>query len=291
MKDYKKISRLILIPTAIFFFSVQLAAQDGAVIFKQNCQACHKLGKKLVGPDLLGVTDRRTEEWLISFIKSPGAMVKAGDPVAVAMLEEYNGILMSDQSALGDSEIKAVLAYIKEQTATMAPEVKSEDQKQEIAHTPIEPVVYTEEDVQLGQRLFTGQQRFAHGGPSCMTCHNVNSDGLFHGGLLAKDLTNVYGRMGDAGLTGILGAPPFPAMAVAYKNHSLDSAEIAQLSAFFKFVDTGNQELTSKAGPNILLIGGAGGLVLLLLLIAIHWRQRLKNSVKHNIYQRQIKSI
>ena len=97
--------------------------------------------------------------------------------------------------------------------------------------------------------------------------------------------------MGDAGVTGILGAPPFPAMAIAYKNNELDSIEIAQLTAFLKHADSVSNNQEVKRGADIFVIGGGGGLTLLFLLIALYWKKRLKISVKHDIYKRQIKSI
>lgn len=90
------------------------AQNSGKQIFQQTCAACHSIGAgKLVGPDLAGVTDKRPEEWLLRFIKSSQALVKAGDPVAVALFAEFNKIPMPDQ-ALTDDQVRTVLAYIKE---------------------------------------------------------------------------------------------------------------------------------------------------------------------------------
>ncbi|MBK6892875.1 MAG: c-type cytochrome [Flavobacteriales bacterium] len=49
----------------ILFFPLLLvhqpaSAQDGEKIFKQNCGACHMIGRRLVGPDLTGITDKRS---------------------------------------------------------------------------------------------------------------------------------------------------------------------------------------------------------------------------------------
>lgn len=55
--------------TLVFMFSSLLfvKGQDGEAIYKQNCTACHKFVQKLIGPDLIGVNEKRSEEWLISF--------------------------------------------------------------------------------------------------------------------------------------------------------------------------------------------------------------------------------
>jgi len=284
MKIYYKYLALLL--GLVICFSIKSIGQDGAAIFKQNCAACHKLGKRLVGPDLLGVNEKRNEEWLLKFIRSSNTMIESGDPEAVAIFEEFNKTMMIDQ-ALSDDEIKATLAYIREETAAKEGS-KDEGKTETVEFVPVE---YTEEDIELGLQLFTGENRFVNGGASCISCHHINNDLLMSGGLLAKDLTNVYGRMGDAGVAGILGAPPFPAMAVAYRSNALDSAEIAQLTAFLKYADSVSKEQDQKSGYGIFILGGGGGLILLFLLIALHWRARLKVSVKDTIYRRQIKSI
>jgi len=61
--------------------------QDGNTLFKQNCAACYKLGRKLIGPDLIGVGERRNDAWLIQFIKSSQKLIESGDQAAIAILE------------------------------------------------------------------------------------------------------------------------------------------------------------------------------------------------------------
>ncbi|MBW2212504.1 MAG: c-type cytochrome [Deltaproteobacteria bacterium] len=54
-------------------------AKTGEEIFQSGCNACHTIGGgRLVGPDLLGVSERRTEEWLVKFVQHSQAMVEAG---------------------------------------------------------------------------------------------------------------------------------------------------------------------------------------------------------------------
>ena len=56
----------ILLLAVLFSFTFQISAQsDGAAIFKANCTACHMIGGgRLVGPDLQGITEKRTKDWL-----------------------------------------------------------------------------------------------------------------------------------------------------------------------------------------------------------------------------------
>lgn len=94
---------------------------SGEKIFKASCSACHSIGKgKIVGPDLMNVNSRRTEKWLMTFIRSSQTMVKNGDPTAVKLFNDHNKIPMPDQN-LSDAQIKDVLAYIKNSSAPAIP--------------------------------------------------------------------------------------------------------------------------------------------------------------------------
>lgn len=112
-----KINFRISIAMAVLLFAsiVPVSAQNqGETSFKQTCAACHSIGKgKLVGPDLLNVQERRTEEWLLKFIKSSQSMIKSGDKYADSLFQVYNQVVMPDQPALSDGQIKDILTYIK----------------------------------------------------------------------------------------------------------------------------------------------------------------------------------
>lgn len=90
-------------------------AQDGEKLFKSNCASCHAFGKKLVGPDLTGVADKREAQWLHKWIKSSQTLVREGDPVAVQVFNDGNKIPMPD-AFINDEEINAVIGYIKTKT-------------------------------------------------------------------------------------------------------------------------------------------------------------------------------
>jgi cytochrome c2 len=59
-------ARFIFLVVFLFsaFAMVDSTAQNVAPPEWQQCTACHKLGEKLIGPNLLGVTERRTEEYM-----------------------------------------------------------------------------------------------------------------------------------------------------------------------------------------------------------------------------------
>jgi len=86
-------------------------AAIGKKLFNSNCGACHKLNEKSIGPALSGVTDKRTNEWLKSWIKDNAAFRASGDADAKAIYEEYGGVAMSAFAFLSDEDIDNILAY------------------------------------------------------------------------------------------------------------------------------------------------------------------------------------
>lgn len=256
------------------------AAQDadqGQQTFQTLCVMCHTVGGgRLVGPDLQGVPDRRTEEWIIDFVQHSQQMIAAGDPAAVAIFEEYGSIMMPDQP-LSANEIRAVIAYLRGGAAS--------------GRTPppaAEPA--TEEQILLGQALFQGTTRFANGGPTCNSCHEVTNDAVIGGGVLARELTTVFSRLGGPGVRAILGSPPFPVMQRAYLDKPLIDSEVVALVGFLQRADV-EQSLHQPRDYGPKLFGaGAVGTVLLLGLYSLVWSGRSKRSVNQAIYDRQIKS-
>ena len=78
--------------------------------FESKCLACHSIGQgKKLGPDLAGVTKRRSDDWLTRFLKAPEKMLET-DPDAKALLKEYNNIPMPNQG-LSDAEVKQYVKY------------------------------------------------------------------------------------------------------------------------------------------------------------------------------------
>ncbi len=86
-------------------------ANAGADLFRTRCSACHYIGgdKKGLGPNLEGVTERRTQAWMRAMIANPDSMLTA-DSAAIALYQEYGlRMLNVDLSAAG---VRAVLEYI-----------------------------------------------------------------------------------------------------------------------------------------------------------------------------------
>ena len=63
-------------------------AVAGKQAFESKCLACHSVGEgKKLGPDVAGVTKRRSKQWLARWLKEPEKMLQT-DAVAKAMLKE-----------------------------------------------------------------------------------------------------------------------------------------------------------------------------------------------------------
>lgn len=83
----------------------------GKDVFDKMCTACHRVGKKFIGPAPDGITERRTPEWIMNMILDPEGMVK-NDPLAKDLLIEFNGSPMANQN-LSEDDARAVLEYFR----------------------------------------------------------------------------------------------------------------------------------------------------------------------------------
>jgi mono/diheme cytochrome c family protein len=83
----------------------------GADVFKKMCAACHRLDKKFIGPAPKNILERRSPEWVMNMILNPEEMTKK-DPLAKALLIEFNGAPMANQN-LTEDEARAILEYFR----------------------------------------------------------------------------------------------------------------------------------------------------------------------------------
>ncbi len=89
----------------------QTMAAKGKEVYDQMCLACHRVGKKFIGPPPNGILDRRTPEWVMNMILNPQEMVQQ-DPLAKDLLQEFNGSPMSNQG-LTEDQARAILEYFR----------------------------------------------------------------------------------------------------------------------------------------------------------------------------------
>jgi mono/diheme cytochrome c family protein len=89
----------------------QLAAKGEALMKSQGCTACHRVGGgRLVGPDLAGVTERRSRAFIVAMITHPDSML-ANDADARQLLAEYY-TPMANQNVTRDDAL-ALFEYFR----------------------------------------------------------------------------------------------------------------------------------------------------------------------------------
>ncbi|MEO8355117.1 MAG: c-type cytochrome [Chloroflexota bacterium] len=248
---------LVFIATATGVVFAQPLGQssDGEALFKEKCIACHTIGGgDLVGPDLQGVIELRTQEWLTTWISNPDQVLASGDPIAVELFNQYNKIPMPNL-ALTPDQVASLIAYLGGDATTGA-----------AAALPAG-------DASRGKALFIGNARFENGGPQCMSCHSIAGIGSLGGGNLGPDLTaNGYTKYGE-GLGAFLSAPPTVTMNAVWKGTPLTPQEQADLFAFLKEGSVSGREPAVLWQIALLAIVGAAALIAL---AQFYWGKRLK---------------
>ncbi len=89
----------------------QNLANKGAQLFKSKCVACHKAKKKFIGPPMVGIYKTRSPEWVMNMIMNPTEMIEK-DPVANALLKEYNNTIMINQN-IPETEARAMVEWFR----------------------------------------------------------------------------------------------------------------------------------------------------------------------------------
>lgn len=236
-----------------------------AMLFEKQCYSCHNIGGgDKTGPDLTGVTERRSREWLHEFIVSPGDMKRKGDRDAVELFRKYSPEVMRDQM-LSRDQVHQILDMIEELSE------KNQMFVPQSGRLSREPVAG---DIPAGRRLFKGQRKLGKGGPACIFCHSSAGIGYLGGGSLGPDLTNANLKFKDVELASILKMPGFPTMSKVYADHELSDEEVVQIFAFLRSL---RRRVPDAAGPafRYLVWSGAGVLVVLSAMSVI-WRGRVR---------------
>lgn len=92
-----------------------LLADRGTRIWNsKQCSGCHELGREQsTGPNLIGVTDRRTVDWLERWLQDPVSMTQM-DETAKALKKQYNSQM--PMLGLSKDDADALINYLAQET-------------------------------------------------------------------------------------------------------------------------------------------------------------------------------
>ncbi len=201
------------------------AAPEPATLFKTKCSSCHTFGKgDLIGPDLKGVTQRHSRQWLTGWIRSSETQIRQGDPVGEALFRKYRQQRMPDHD-LSDAQIAALIDYLH------AGGPAADEQQHLRLAADAKP-----QDSQRGRKLFFGEERLVGGAVACVFCHTVSKETRL-GGSLAPDLIGAYPRYLDWALDQMLKRPCVHGTRAA-DGDRVGEAESLALRAFLRSVST-----------------------------------------------------
>ena len=92
---------------------------QGEQLFRTRCATCHSItGKEpedALGPDLIGVAQRREINWLLNWLRAPDQMLADKDPIAMALYEQYDQLAMPNMR-LKQREAMQLISYLDGQT-------------------------------------------------------------------------------------------------------------------------------------------------------------------------------
>ncbi len=259
---------------AALSFAPAARAQDAATTFTQRCASCHSIGEGArVGPDLAGVHERRSRDWLARFITAPSAMLDS-DADAQALLGQFNGVRMPDLG-LDAPTVSGLIDYIEQCSAGECGEPQGGGLRRVSEATTA--------DVDAGRRLFLGEAALENGGPACVSCHQTNELGSLGGGTLALDLTQSFARLGEGGMDGALTGTPFPVMNTIFPDRPLTTQEAFELKAYLAHV---SRQAPVPSRGWLFPLFGLAGLALSFVIINAAWRRRLADGVRRPLVQK-----
>ena len=101
----------------------------GQDIFNSRCMDCHTIGGgDGLGPDLKDVFRTRDAAWLKSWILAPNKMLEAKDPIAIALLHQFNGVIMPNLS-LPEGDVDEVIDFLRSEVTQLDRNPKNGERK------------------------------------------------------------------------------------------------------------------------------------------------------------------
>jgi len=114
-------------------------SRPGEDLFITRCRSCHTIGRgHKMGPDLLGVVKNRDRTWLTRWLKEPDAMLKAKDPLATALFEQYNNVPMPNLK-LTDRDARDLIDFMESESkrVSIAADAQANGTRQQTVHKHI----------------------------------------------------------------------------------------------------------------------------------------------------------
>ncbi len=85
-------------------------ASKGQDVFEKNCLTCHRFDRELTGPNLTGVTKKRTPEFIMNMILNPEGMEKENE--TIKELAKKYPMRMKFQN-ISEQDARAILEYLR----------------------------------------------------------------------------------------------------------------------------------------------------------------------------------
>lgn len=103
------------------FFEMQQPTDEvylaGERLFKANCTSCHQMHKKVIGPALVDVFERRDSLWVVAATLNYQALMEKGDQTAIDLYKAYNGTQHVIFESFTDKEVNALMNYLRNTVA------------------------------------------------------------------------------------------------------------------------------------------------------------------------------